>query len=211
MAEIIVGRDGVNPGTELLDHVGNELGQELRRRRARDEGVAVAQTAFVNHVVEIERLRPAENRTNDLARGAGDAAMHHRDSVAQRRLLGILRIELVVGLGVVDLELDFASENATRGVQGFGGELDAIDLGSPQHFQRAGQIEQNADTDRIGPEGGGFHQERRRQKRRRTHCIFQDSSAVYDHCDHLLPVNGGKKDQAAAPGHGEIRQLHDNF
>src|SRR4029077_14440636 len=71
-----------------------------------------ANAAFILGVVEIERLEAIEHRTDDLARGRGDAAMHDGDLVLQRRLLGELGIELHVRLRVVVDELELPPQKS---------------------------------------------------------------------------------------------------
>jgi hypothetical protein len=68
--------------------------------------VAVAHAAFILCVVEIQRLELIEHRTDHLSRSGGNAAMHDRDLVLKRSLLGELGVELHARLGVVIHELE---------------------------------------------------------------------------------------------------------
>jgi hypothetical protein len=105
-----------------------EIREELLRRRAGDKDIAVADTALIDHIVEIEGVCAPQDGPDDLPRRAGDSTMHHRDAVAKGELLRILAIEPVLGLRVVLKELEPAAEQPALGVDLVDGELEAPHL-----------------------------------------------------------------------------------
>ena len=98
LAVVVVGRQHVDLVAPLLHRVVDDRLDRLRRRGAGDEAVAVADAAFVQHVVEVERVGAPEGLADGLARGRGDAAVHHVDLVLARELLRVLGVQRDVRL-----------------------------------------------------------------------------------------------------------------
>ena len=86
----------------------------LGRGHPGDDDVAVADTALVKHIVEIQRVALAQRLADRLARGGQNAAMHHIDLVGAHQLLAKLRVERHVRLRVIGGDLDLAAQEAAR-------------------------------------------------------------------------------------------------
>ena len=67
LAVVVVGGDHVDLLAPLLHRIGHQLGHGLRRRHTGAEGAAVAHTALVLGVVEVQRLVLVEHRADHLA------------------------------------------------------------------------------------------------------------------------------------------------
>ena len=155
LAVIVVGGDDIDLLAPFLHGIGHQLFHRLRRRHAGVELVAVADAAFILRVVEIQRLEAVEHRPDDLARGRGDAAMHDGDLVLQRRLLGELRIELHVRLGVVVDQLDLPAEQAARRVGLLDRKRQRVDHRLAVDVEAAREVVDAGHADRVFRPGGG--------------------------------------------------------
>ena len=149
LAVIVVGRDDVGLLAPQVHGVGHQLLDRLGRGGAGVEGVAVAHAALVEGVVEIERAETAEDRPDRFARGRGDAAMDHVDTVAHGKLLRVLRIELNVRLGIVVDQFDLTAQQAAGGVDFLDRELDGIDHRFAGRGERSRKVVQAAQLDRA--------------------------------------------------------------
>ena len=161
LAVIVVRRDGVDLLAPQIHGVRHKLLDRLRGRGAERDLVAVAHTAFIERVVEVERLEAVEDRADGLAAGAGDAPHDDRDLVLQRKLRRILRIERHVGLGIVNDALDLAAEQAALRVDLLDGHQHDLVHRDAGEIDEAGEVVQAPDQDRIvgigrdGREHGG--------------------------------------------------------
>ena len=106
LAVVVVGGEHVDLLAPLLARDVDDRLHHLRRRRAGDDAVAVADAALVEHVVEVEDVAAPEGLADRLARGRRDAAVDHVDLVVARQLLGVLGVQRDVGLAVVLHDLD---------------------------------------------------------------------------------------------------------
>ena len=98
LAVVVVGGQHVDLLAPLLHRDLDDRLDRLRRRRAGDEAVAVAHAAFVEHVVEVQRVGAAEGLADRFARRRGDAAVDDIDLVVARELLRVLGVQRDVGL-----------------------------------------------------------------------------------------------------------------
>ena len=70
LTEIVVSSQNVNCFAVLLDHVRQQMGQQLARRVARAKAVTVADPALIRRVVEEQRVGAVKDRPDHLARRA---------------------------------------------------------------------------------------------------------------------------------------------
>ena len=191
LAVIVVGRDHIDLLAPFLHRVRHELLHRLGRRYAGVELIAVADAAFVLRVVEIKGLELVEHGTNDLARGGGDAAVHDRDLVLERRLLRELRIELHARLRVVADQLDRPADQPARRIRLFDRQRQRVDHRLAVDVEAAREVVQTADQDRI----------RRKSARaedadagRRRGCL-QELSAIDAHAGTPVACPGRRSDR----------------
>ena len=153
LAEIVVGGDRVDLLAILLHHPGDERRELLLRHGAGDDHVGVADAAFILVVVEGKAVELVDDRPIGFARGAGEAGEHDVDLVALQDAPHEFLIAGVVGLGVVDHQLDRAAGDTAGRVDLVGGELDAMHLADGGEGKIARLVFQHADLDRIGGVG----------------------------------------------------------
>ncbi len=149
LAVIVVGCDDVDLLAPFVHRIGNNLGDGLGGRGAGIEVVVVAHAAFILRIVEIERVVAGQRRADRLAAGRCDAAMHRRGLFAGCRLGGELGIELDVRLCVVHLQLDFAAEQAARGVDILDCKLGRLGHGRAVDVEAAGKVENRCEDDLV--------------------------------------------------------------
>ena len=77
LAVVIVSREDINLVAPFFHGVIDDRLDCLRRRRTGHHNVAIANTAFVQHVVEIKCVAALEGLANRFARRGGDAAVYH--------------------------------------------------------------------------------------------------------------------------------------
>src|SRR5262249_1002714 len=150
---VVVGGQRVDLLAPVLHRVPDQDLGIVRRGDTVDEDVAVADAALIGHVVEIKRAVFVEYRPDHLARGRGDAAVHDRNLVLERRLLGVLRVELHVGLGIEAHHLHFAAEQAAGGVDLFDGKYQQVVHRLAGTLEAARQVVHAGDYDRVGSGG----------------------------------------------------------
>ena len=124
---VVVGRQGVELGSVLLDGPRYQIADLLRWRHAGAENVLVAHAALILLIVEVEGAVLVDDRPDRLARGAGDAAHQRRHLVLQEKLCRILGIELIVGLRIELGHAQLLTENAARRVDIINREARRID------------------------------------------------------------------------------------
>ena len=117
LAVVVVGGQDVALLLALLLHdVVDQRLELLRRHHAGGDVAPVADAALIERVVEQQAAELAHHRPHHLARGAGDAAMDHLHLVLRQRLRGVLRVELVVRLGIVEMQLERPAQEAAGGI-----------------------------------------------------------------------------------------------
>ena len=121
----------------------------------------VADAAFVLVVVEGEAVELVDDRPVGLARGAREAGEDHVDLVLLQDAPHELLEARVVGLGVVDHELDRTSRDAARLVDFVGSELNAVNLADRRKREVARLILKHAELDRVGGLSGECRHHRR--------------------------------------------------
>jgi hypothetical protein len=154
LAVVVVGGEDVDLLAPLLLRDLDDRLDRLRRRRAGDEAVAVADAALVEHVVEVEDVGAPEGLADRLARRRRDAAVDDVDLVVARQLLRVLGVERDVGLGVVLDDLDLAAEQAAGGVDLLGRERRREHHRLAVGVEVAGVVEHRAELDRPRPAEG---------------------------------------------------------
>ncbi len=155
LAEIVVGGDRVDLLAVLLHHPGDQGGELLFRHGAGDDHVGVADAALVLVVVEGEAVELVDDRPVGLTRGAGEAGEDDVHLVALEHAAHHFLIAGIVGLGVVDDQLDLAPGDAAGLVDLLGGQLDAVDLRQRGGGELTGLVFQDADFHRALRQGGG--------------------------------------------------------
>ena len=130
-------------------HERRELLQGLTRRRAHAKDVAIADAAFVEKVVEIQRVEALERRTHRLARGRDDAAEDDGRLLLGGGLGRILRVELHARLRIVVDQLQLLAQHAARRVQLLDRKRQAIDHRPAIDVETARGIMDARDRDRI--------------------------------------------------------------
>ena len=149
LGRIVVGADVVAAlavGPEAV--VGHRL-HPLHGGHAADEVVDVADAALVDHAVPEEGLEAPEDRPDDLARGTGDAAVHQVDALLERRFLGVLGIELHVGLRIVLDQPYLLAEQAAGRVDLLDRELAGLGHRRAVDVEAAGLVEDAGDDDLV--------------------------------------------------------------
>ena len=112
LAEIVVGRDRVEAGAELLDHVLHGRDHLLLADRPGAEGVRVGDATLILVGVEVELLELVDDRPDRLALGAGEARDQHVDLVLLDHAAGELLPDRVVALAVGRDQLQLTAEQA---------------------------------------------------------------------------------------------------
>ena len=146
---IVVGGDDIGFLARLLHGGRHELFHGLGRRRAGAEGVAVADAAFVENVVEVRHLEAIECRANGFARGRRDATVHHGYLVLQGQLLGVLGVHLDIRLGVVMHHLDRTADEPARGVDFLDSQVQRVNHGHTGGRQRPGLVVKRTEQNGI--------------------------------------------------------------
>ena len=178
LAVVVVGRDDVDLLAPFLHRVGDQLAHRLRRCHAGAEGAAVADTALVLGVVEVQRLVLVEHRPDHFARRRGDAAVHHRHLVFQRGLLRELRIHLHVRLRVVADQLELLAQQAAGSVLLLDGQRQRIEHRLAVDVEATRQVVDAADADFVG----GQRRQRQDQRRGAGYCSagrFDEGTTVH--------------------------------
>ena len=186
LAVIVVGGEHVGLVAPLLHRIVDDRLDRLCRRRAGDEAVAVAHAAFVEDVVEVERVGAAVCLPHGFARGRGDAGVGDIDLVLADELLRVFRVKRDVRLAVVLLELELAAEQAAGGV-------DLVDRQRVRHHDRLAVDVENAGIVLDAPDldravGGLRVQEREARRQGRCTCGIQQCPAGYGHDVSLVCV-----------------------
>ena len=163
LAEIVVGRDGVDLLAEFLHHPGDQGRELLLRHRPGHDHVAVADTALILVVVERQPVELVDDRPIGLARGAGEAGEHDVDLVALQHPAHEFLVARVVRLSIVDHEVDRPARDAARLVDLVRGELDAVDLADRRQREVARLVFEHPDLDRRGRARARRAQEQRRR------------------------------------------------
>ena len=118
------------------------------------------------------------------------------DLVLERELLGVLRIELHVRLGIEQDELDFPVQEPALGVEFFDRERGGVGRRFPVDFETAREVENGPDLDRAVL---SFRACARAQRER--HCgggrSPREKLPSIDHC--RLPVSTGSPAVSLAP------------
>ncbi len=140
---------------EVPDHEGDQVLGMLVGERAGADGVLRALRAFVAGRIVEQVIALHDRRQDRLAARRGVAAEERDHLVAQDQLLGLLRIDGEVRLGVDDHRLDGHARHAA-------GLVDLVDRvlhdeGGVllRNRERSGEREQQADLDRLALLQGG--------------------------------------------------------
>ena len=144
-------------------------------RQPVDEDVAVANAAFVRHIVEIERLVFVEHGPDHFARSGRDAAVYDGNFVFQRGFLRVLRVKLHVGLRIETHDLDLAAKQPARAVDFVDGEVEHVVHWLAGGFETAGKIVHAGNHN--GLIGRSCAADHSRREHRRCRCRLQECSA----------------------------------
>jgi hypothetical protein len=164
LAVIVVGGERVDLFPPVLEAVFDENLGVMRGRHPVNEDIAIADAAFIRHIVKIERLVLVEHRPDHFPRSGGDSAMHHGDLVLQRRFLRVLGVELHIGLRIEADDLDLAAEQATGLVHFTDCEIEDVVHRLAGRFEAPGKIVHARNDNRISRRGMA-HQRRRENGR----------------------------------------------
>ena len=168
---VVVGRQDVDSLAPAVSCCPQQQVDVDARRCARGEEVAVADPALVVRVVDVEGVKPMQDGPDDLARRARQSALDHCNPIPEGQLVGELVVELHVGLGVVELDLELPAEQAARFVDLIDRQLGATPLVVAETLEGARQVIDGTNRDRIvglglapkhgnGSGGGGSFDER---------------------------------------------------
>ena len=140
--------------------------------------------ALVDHAVPEEGLEAPEDRPDDLARGAGDGAVHQVDALLQRRFLGVLGVELHVGLRVVLDQPHLLAEQTAGCVDFLNRELTGLGHRRAVNVETAGLVEDTGDDDLVVVRVslGRCRKTRGHQCRRAAHRALEQTSP--SHVEH---------------------------
>ena len=188
VAVVVVGRQDVGAlAAKLVHHVVEERLELLRRHHARGDVAAVADTPLIERVVEEQSLEAVDDGAHHLARGAGDAAVHHHALVLDQRLGDVLRVVLTVGLGVVEHQLQRPAQQAAGGVDLVHRHRRRLNLLQAVDVEDAGAVEDVADLDRVlAGDAGAVQHMRQAGEGQRTGCGLEELSTAQSHG--LLPA-----------------------
>ena len=133
----------------MLHHEWSEFLQCLGGRRSHAEDIAIADTAFVKQIVEIQRLETLQRRSHGLPRSRQNASEHHGGFLFGGGLACILRIELHVGLRIVVDEIQLFSQHPAGRVQFLNSQRQAVDHWPSVDVDTAGSVVNAGDRDRL--------------------------------------------------------------
>ena len=184
---VIRGQDVGALAAELVHHVVEQRLQLLRRYHPSRHVAAVADAPFIERVVEEQPLEAVHDGAHYLARGAGDAAVHHRALVLDQCLGDVLGVVLAVGLGIVEHELQRPAQQAAGGVDLVHSHRRRLNLLQAVDVEDAGAVEDVADLDRVLSSDAGASQNMRKAgESQRARCGLEKLSAAQSHG--LLPT-----------------------
>ena len=161
LAEVVVGGDRVDFLAELLHHPRDQRRELLLGNRAGHDHMRVADAAFVLVVVEGKAVELVDDRPVSFARGARKAGEHGVHLILLQNAPHELLEARVVGLRVVDHELEWTSRDPAGLVDLVGGKLDAVDLADRRKRKVARLILKHSELDRLGGLSRECHHHRR--------------------------------------------------